>query len=197
MDPSVYSSPSVLHFFAKLGVAVGDCHSRRVLARVSKIRKNLMDPFFSPAVGVLVAGWDRTKDSDARRLALKVFVASYAAVTGSGSGLETPSWSQTRSRSALRGWASLYRVERKSKQRDPKKWGPVLWQFLRSTALKFTFAGKASFWQFLKNLGPLLPCPKCRANYGDLLSLERWARVSSAQECLSYVDWMRATVSSR
>jgi hypothetical protein len=156
-----------------------------------------MDPFFAASAGYLVAGWHREKDTDERRAAFSNFLHSYRAVGGADPLLPLPSHSQTRSRGALRRYAKQVGIERQRKHRDPRKWGPVTWQFLRSAALKFTLETKASFWQMLKSLGPLLPCPKCRKNFPDLLSLERWVAVVSPETCLSYIAWMETTVAAR
>lgn len=46
-------------------------------------------------------------------------------------------------------------------------WGPSLWRFLHATSFSFqpTDVSRRQMLQFLRSLGPVLPCSKCREHY--------------------------------
>jgi hypothetical protein len=53
------------------------------------------------------------------------------------------------------------------------KWGPPGWKFLHAISVGYpehpTRAERLAYRQFFHSLGPVLPCPLCRASYAEFI----------------------------
>lgn len=52
---------------------------------------------------------------------------------------------------------------------SPRKWGPVMWQFLHRLSHKYTVAKGRAFFEILSALPTLLPCPDCGRSFRKIL----------------------------
>ena len=148
------------------------------------------------ALALLVAGYDKLLASDRTRLEAHRFFGA----VGQYLGLEDfvkPDWKETKRRSRLRIWAKEVGIKIVKAERAPTKWGPPVWSFLKELAGSLTTENKDVLWTILANLGSLLPCPKCRKHYPDLLDSARWALVTNSNDAVKYVKWMHSKVDKR
>jgi hypothetical protein len=155
-----------------------------------------MSDVLKNALALLIAGYDKMRASARTRAAtLKFFAAVVEIFSLSWTELV---FKQTKRRGRLRDWAKRVGIPLLKAERSPKKWGPVVWDLLLSAAVLFSVDKKGIFWTLLKNLGPLLPCPTCREHYPDLLNEKKWTgTVTTTQDCVAFVKWMREQVRKR